>query len=390
MSRVKVKAKKMAIGPGGDDAANVLESLLNGDLDIGVAYPKYKNVAKYLEAVAEALSTMVGTPIFMTSKFAAETAEIKAYCDEISQSIKSVFFIDMDKYTFDLKSAPKELQDQFKSTYPEWKKLTVVRQAIETCDSLFKYADKLKNPSIEFIHNIPGNSWCPLVFTKLNFKDLFVYIDPLPKRQAIAEVIFTCMKVVFKYTEDIYNAYSGPDIDVQNFVSTVIDCMSELKKVPELSRCKEAFKHIRRSAKLFETNFTSYYKDFADTKDAKIILQNFITDVSQQANYDPETLREFQQIIKFYQKKAQTQGASPQATNILNSISEQMARVNEMAPNLSGAKQKSDQTAATEETAPPKPAELSKEERLRQEMADWPIEKVLAFINSSNQKKKRK
>ena len=113
---------------------------------------------------------------------------------------------------------------------------------------------------------------------------------------------------VYSFTIEIYNVVRTPDIDVDQFIEIITSSITEIQKRPELNRCSKAFNKIKESVLLLKTNFNDYYRDFVETQDNTIIMQNFILDVSKNTKADLELTRQFRKIISYYREQAQKSG----------------------------------------------------------------------------------
>ena len=94
--------------------------------------------------------------------------------------------------------------------------------------------------------------------------------------------------------------------------------IGEVKK--RIPRCEKAFKKIEESVDLLKENFNGYYKDYVQTQNQMIIMESFVTDVAKNTKADPETTREFRQIISYYRKMAGQQIKNPPMKQLFDKI----------------------------------------------------------------------
>jgi hypothetical protein len=336
MSRNKIIKRKVPIA-GGKDMSEALNNLLGGAKDIGVIYPKYSNIATHLEKIREVIRELCNVPIFKAEKWKASAAALDQYCMMIDEHLAEHFSIMLGQYMLDLSKSPQELQERVFASYDVWKAHPLTTTLIKTCDSLHKYRDALESPSIEFVLNIAGTTWEPLAFIRLNFKDLFIDISGFATSQKMANVIFAALKLIYDHTHEIYNIRISPDIDGDKFVETILQCVEQLRKNPRLSRCTKALNKIVSSAELLKTRLSGYYRDFVETNDSSIIMQNFISDVSETCGDDDiHLINEFRQIAQYFNEvQAQNpQGKNPETKKLFAAVMENINKISEMAPNL--------------------------------------------------------
>lgn len=165
-----------------------------------------------------------------------------------------------------------------------------------------EFSDKLSDGFIQhsqddFMDIIPS-------ITSLDFKIFWSHEDA---NKEVKKRIIYCLHLFLKYSEEIINNVMSPDIDMDEFVKIIIDSIAGLKK--HIPRCDKAFKKIEESVTLLKTNFNSYYKYYVASKNETSIIENFISDVaSENSNGDPQLVRQFKDIIKFYKDQVNKSG----------------------------------------------------------------------------------
>jgi hypothetical protein len=177
-----------------------------------------------------------------------------------------------------------------------------------------------------------GAEWFPFPFSNLNFKQVFTQNA---ERENTLRLLMIVLHRVYDLTYKLWQETVSPDVDVDSFVEVIMNNMDEIKKrAPELNRCGKAFKKIADSVQLLKTNFNTYYRDFIETKDSTVMMQNFILDVSKNVNSDPEVMREFREIIKYYKKLAKQQPNNPKMKALFDKVSESFSQLEKGTTNL--------------------------------------------------------
>lgn len=148
---------------------------------------------------------------------------------------------------------------------------------------------------------IHGDDFMEIIptITSLDFKEFWGHEDI---NNDVKKRIITCLHLFLKYSEEIINQIMSPDIDMDEFVKIIIDSIAGLKK--HVPRCDKAFNKIEQSVHLLKDNFGSYYKYYVSSKNETSIIENFISDVANEnTNGDPQLIKQFKDIIKFYKKQ---------------------------------------------------------------------------------------
>jgi hypothetical protein len=102
--------------------------------------------------------------------------------------------------------------------------------------------------------------------------------------------------------------HSTPDIDVDKVINVLMESIDDVQK--HIPRCEKAFAVIKANSQMLRNNFSEYYKDFQESGNRVIILENFISDLSKNAEGDPQLMRQFRKIIKFIREHTQKIGAT--------------------------------------------------------------------------------
>lgn len=133
----------------------------------------------------------------------------------------------------------------------------------------------------------------------------------------LVKYIHFAVNLVYKNLRAFYVVYSAPDVDIEKMQAIIMASLEEVKK--KVPRCEKAFRLIEKNTHLFKDNFTTYWKDYQQSGSKAIILENFITDVSQKAGTDAKTMGQFNKLIKFIKEKMEeNKNLDPRIKNIMN------------------------------------------------------------------------
>ena len=135
------------------------------------------------------------------------------------------------------------------------------------------------------------------------------------------------MSILFKKCYEIFKLTSTADMDVKKFSGVITQAIEKLKKIPELNRCTKAFRKIAESTSLFEGNFDDYYADMVSSKNPSSMIENFIIDVSKNADFDASMMMQFKKIISFYRKQQNNSKAKndPRHNKLFDSLNDKMS-----------------------------------------------------------------
>lgn len=336
---MKAKVKKVKIPLTGKDegVSEMFNQMLGaGAVNLTISYPKYLRIKGLCKSLVKIVAALADCPYMKSNpEFERDRAELHEFCTYANATIETLFSMDLSEYEWNLQTVDEGIKRRFAEVYEAAKKSKLVNSFIVTCDRLIPYKqnfndiDKL-NP--KFVTCMAGTEWMPFTFSMLNYKALFSQTNI--KENSI-RFFMTILYKTFDFSYKLWQETVSPDIDVDQFVSVIMDNMDEIKKrVPELSRCGKAFKKIAESVQLLKSNFSTYYRDFVETKDSTVMMQNFILDVSKQTGSDPEVMREFREIIKYYKKLAKQQPHNPKMKALFDKVSESFAQLEKGTENL--------------------------------------------------------
>jgi hypothetical protein len=220
---------------------------------------------------------------------------------------------DLEEFTMyaqSLKQIPIDIPIEEKSdaeVCDEYKKLKdhqFVKQLITICSQLKKYAHDFDEMKDAFIPQYPGLTLQLFPFSKLDFKGLWIQINEKNK-PVIKKYVLSVIKKIYHNIYEIYEISTSPNVNVEEFSKVMLEAIQKLKTVPELHRCKKAFKKIENSVELLKSNFQTYYRDSISSQNPTIILENFILDVCKNNKTDAESVREFKVLVGYISKVAE-------------------------------------------------------------------------------------
>lgn len=313
----KKRKIKILLGDDSGDIADMFNQMIGaGRPAFHIAYPRYLKLDSICTQLLSLMRMFAGSPL-MTS-YAEEKAEIDKFIEWAGAEHTRLF---SQRFGEDSTLAPpsEEDQDKFAQVYADAKKSDLVNSWVLMCDRLVPYKRHLsdvKNLSAKFILTMPGVEFCPFQFTRLNIKNVICAgVSELTK-----EFILLVLAKAFSLSYSLYHEIILPDVEIDDFVNIVIKNITELQKRPELSRCGKAFKKIISSVHILKENFSSYYRDFVQSQNSMIMIEHFVLDVTKEVKADPETMRQFREIVKYYRKVSKDQANNPRVKSLLDNI----------------------------------------------------------------------
>jgi hypothetical protein len=160
--------------------------------------------------------------------------------------------------------------------------------------------------SCDFLTNSDGDSLQLLPCSAINFKAIALS-DQL--NAELRKYFLTTLSVIYKHVEVIVKNIQQPPIDIDAFHGMMVGSIGELRHIPELTRCKEAFDEIENSIGTFRGNFSNYWKDFVSSGNVGIIAEHFIMDTATKTTKtNPVVARQFRMITSHYRQRIQSRG----------------------------------------------------------------------------------
>lgn len=329
MSRVKVKKIKISIGEQDEGVTEMFNQMIGtGSVNLHIAWPRYQRIKSLCELIGkvfEQLSNSSAVPKHARSELITWLANIRT-------QISHVFRADLSSFSWNLSLVDDDTHKQFGQIYDEMKKSELIRTFILMCDRCYPYRknfEDMKNMNHKFITTMAGVEWKPFQFTTLNYKSIF-----LEATHDTIELYMIALHKAFTFGLVIYNEIQSPDIDIDTFVNIILKSIKHLQKIPELSRCKEAFAKLRESVGMLKENFNTYYRDFVNTKDSSIIMQHFVLDVGKNSSAGAKVAGQFRVIINYYRKMTNGKVTDPRLSSLLERANKTFSETTAGATNL--------------------------------------------------------
>jgi hypothetical protein len=375
----KVEIKKIKTDVGGEDISELFNQMLGtGNVNVDIAYPKYRRMLASLEQVGKMLSVLARSP-----SLGSYSAEIYSFVDQINAVLAAP---QVDFEGRNVLAIDDEGKVRFSSVYKTLKESAVIDAIIVLTDNLAKYKRHFvgeKTP--KFIAGIPG-AWRPFPFSQFDVKSI-------AGDAGAVELVLLIFEKLYAAGLKIYEDHSSPDLDIDRLAEVIVENLDKLSNQPELNRCKRAFKKIRQSVDLLKTNFSAYYRNFVSTKNSTVMVENFIADICKGATSSDFKLKiELMQIIRFYKKKTEGRGLDPKLSSALDKMMESLNKLDAKTKNINEENQQEpdepcEDCSSEEETV----TGVGSAENLaaRQRAAAKTVEDLAAEIEHGEKKKKR-
>lgn len=304
MSRSKIVKKQLKDG----DMTAMFNQLIGGDGDPDIVKEKEVKLNKNIKTLHQILHKLANGPLFKSFP------EYKRWSSE------------MKKFNQDIQS----LMDE-KLEYQDLKEHNQVKRIIMMCKELMPYKHYLKTCSTakdSWIMSHPGISFQPFAFTGFDVKIIWCNDEVTP---IVKTYVLRMVCLLFLTSRKTYDLVTSPDIDVKKFANVIIGSIEKIKKMPELSRCDDAFEKLASSVDLFENNFNGYYKDMVQSANPNTILESFIIDVSTGNEMNPNLTRQFRKILNFYRKQQSKSGKKrdPRLKKLFSTLNSKMNMLEE-------------------------------------------------------------
>jgi hypothetical protein len=350
---MKAKVKKIKIPLGGKDEgiSEMFNQMLGaGAVNMTIAYPKYLRIKGMCQQLVNLFRMLSDSPFMRKfSEFKPQKDELDAFVTKSNATIAELFSIDFSHYEWNLNLIEDELKESFSAQYDKIKKSDFINGFVIMCDRLVVYKNHfrdLNKLNHKFITCMAGATYQPFPFSSLNLK----YIFCLPNvGENTIKFFMTVLNKAYEFSHALWKETVSPDVDVEQFTEVIMANIGEIQKQSKLARCDKAFQKIKDSVHLLKNNFSDYYRDFVTTKDSTVLMQNFIIDVSKKTDSDPQTTRQFRQIINYYRELAQSQIQNPKVKMLFDKVNESFQQLEKGTSNLVNIK-KLDDEEETEET----------------------------------------
>jgi Ca2+-binding EF-hand superfamily protein len=330
MSKVKTKnATKTIQDPELIEMFNQLVG--GGEPDPQIVIPKYEQLLSLSKDYINTLIKFVKSPIGSLPELAPQMGQIVEFIKRSQEQLipltlkekedKVLYGKNLDQINKNpelmeqiMRSIPEKYDlEELGEAYTALKDSPLVKEMLMTLKNIKRLlhdekertntkTDNLENPSNlqhRFISRADGFDVTIFNFTNLNFKLFFTSYDTRENSKLIQYMLMFLRIMNLKCTE-AYKIVTSPDIDVEKFSEMLINSIKDIRK--HIPRCGKAFDKIEESVNLLNNNFDGYYKDFIQSQNPGIIIENFVLDVANDANADAQTTLQFREIIKFYKK----------------------------------------------------------------------------------------
>ena len=167
----------------------------------------------------------------------------------------------------------------------------------------------------------------PFKGSKLELRYIFSILESQGDiAKQMTRFILIILNKLYMLSYSIYKTMSSPDINVDAFVEIIVGSIGQIKQ--QVGHCDKAYKKIIESTYLLKDNFGNYYKDFVETRQSTVFIENFIVDVSQSVEADMETVAQFGKIIKYYRDKAGSRvKQNPLLEKVFDTLAEKMSEL---------------------------------------------------------------
>lgn len=304
MSKVKVKKIKQMIGD--VDINSMFEEMMGvKDAEPEIIIPKVvmvRNTLRLLYRIFHQFSTFID----LRNNFpqiSGDLDDIKKFAEDMKESVCIINMTDETEEPY--KTLAKE---EINGIYRKLKENQYVKNLIILCNQLAKYKSNFSDPNNfkeNFVNQEPGLSFKIFNFSGLDLKILWAHDNMKP---TVKKYILMVLSKIHTHSYNLYKTITSPDVDIEKFTDVLINSISELKKQPELHRCKMAFGRIEQSVQLLKDKFGDYYRESVASENPNALITSFIVDVSNQGGADARLTREFRTIIQYMHKVSQRNG----------------------------------------------------------------------------------
>ena len=330
----RIKSKVVNATLANRDILDMFQGVLGGSGGgaIAITHQKYLRIREHVERFLRLLAALRESTL-MLQHFPDIRAHLVAYTTALQgQFVKSFSAPDFSKYLpvlagvaaaagptpADYAAVPPALAEEFDRVFKEVKTCSLVNTALVVCKNLIVHKKALSDQAAlrdKFLRDA-GTTFAPLPdLSPLNFKRIYNESSINANDRKFIMVVLHKMLTI---SHDVYDALSAPDVDVDEFVEVIMGSIDEVKK--HIPRCDQAFAKIVESVGLLRGNFSSYYKDYAASGNASIMMENFVLDVSKNTNASPQVTSQFRRIIGHYRKLASQQATNPKLQNIFAQV----------------------------------------------------------------------
>jgi len=328
-AKVKTKVKKIA----NTEYSSMFNQMLGTgeECDMNVCYPKYQNIRDYSKVILDVIKIFLNSPVFKNPELQDHKKELVEILADQHQLFNSTFTFNDDlKALLDYNAmVSPEDNKRFSQIYTNIKTAKIVDFNLNMCNILI-----LHNSSIADIKKLTYNSFInsaipvnPFKGSKMDLKYMFQLLESQGKNaEPVIVLMLNIIHKLFNFSHKIYKEITSPDINVDDFANIIISSIGEIKN--QVGRCDKAYKKIVESITMLKSNFNVYNRDFIETRNPTVFVENFILDVSKNVEADTEMISQFNKIIKFYREKTSKQSMkNPMMEKVFSALSDKMGEL---------------------------------------------------------------
>lgn len=326
MSKAKIVQKSVK----DPDIINMFNSMLgDGNVNFDIAYPKYEELQESMNKFINLFDFFIsGVAVDMIPEIKNHCKVVKSWKDKMLAEYKLLFTF--PKINYETVKLTEKQSEEFTEIYNKIKKSTITYECIKTSSKLIDYKKTLEKKDPSEIIKLP--SFIPFVFfPKLDFQSVLVEIGD---NKRLCNFVMSVLEKIFTFSHKVYVITSSPDFDISEFSEIILNNINNIEK--HIPRCGTAFKKIASSLDLLKDNFNGYYKDFIQSRDPSIIMQNFVIDVAKDIKANPELTRQFRTIVAYYQKMSNNNNLNdPKLKQIFNKLNEHFEQIEKIQKSVS-------------------------------------------------------
>jgi hypothetical protein len=377
-----------------------------GEPDPAIVSPKYEAI---LQLCKETISLLKDAflkehvvPIGILNNFKQGFVGLETFCKDSEQDIIRFTLTpqegalggkdlkELNKNTQLLQEYLQSFEQKYKitelgPTYKELKASSLVRKIVMTARDIKEILDlekkhaKSEKSNLEndkelkddFIINYDGDYLQLLKsITILDFKQMWLHSA---MTIAFKQRVLYALHLLHKKALALYKQISSPDVDTDKFAEVLVQSIDKIKQVPELNRCDKAFGKIKSSVDMLKNNFGEYYKDFIQSNNPSIIIENFVMDVAKSHSSDLATTGQFKAIVNYYRKALQGKTVDPKIDKMFDLVRDNIGALEDKQKkeiSSSSSSKPDDTKPKVEETEKIEEKEKIKEEELEDELKD--------------------
>jgi hypothetical protein len=310
-----------------NDIKSIIGSVLGAederDVDFVKGYSKYLNMLDISTRYINLINFIANSKCL--ENYSTISDNLKEFLVEFKVSFNTTFSYDTtlltklkDIYPFVTPEDNVEIM-KFVTHFSDVKKSHVVKYILNTCSSLIVYKHNLADKETlndKFIYKYAGTI-INILDADLHFNIKHIYLG---SNEDNKKIFLLFLHKLYTISLSMYEEYGKPDLNMDNFVKAIDFAIKDLKK--KIPRCEQAFKIIEESSKMLETNYPTYYKDYASTNNSMIIAENFIQDVAASVSCKSTKVAfQFKRIITELKKMASNaQSLDPKYKHIIESL----------------------------------------------------------------------